>query len=107
MAAGRHWAGLRGGGDEAAADAARFGLDALPAAADDRFGLWPVNRAAVEAFLAAASQWRTAGMMFVGLDYAGAAVAWAARKIELTADLMDRLQVVEAAARDALNERRG
>ena len=74
-------------------------------------GVWPENAAAVESFLAAASQWRTTlGLedgrlraVFIGLDYAGAAVAFGAAGIHLDRKLLADLQTLEAAARDALN----
>ena len=74
-------------------------------------GVWPDNRSVVDAFLAGASQWRTAvtieegrlRTMWIGLDYAGAAVAWSARGIELTTERLAGVQTMEMAARDALN----
>jgi hypothetical protein len=107
--------------DDAIADARAARLDAAAQAAIARWaidrtgpafcGVWPDNAAAVTAFLAAASQWRTMiadrngriATRFLGLDYAGAAIAWSARGIEPDADLFDRLTVIEMAARDALN----
>lgn len=111
--------------DDALADASAAGLDAAAQAAIARWaidrtgpascGVWPDNAAAVTAFLAAASQWRTTiadrnGRVitrFLGLDYAGAAIAWSARGIKPDADLFDRLTVIEMAARDALNGETG
>lgn len=107
--------------DDAIADARAAGLDAdaqAAIAAWDRHrtsasfsGVWPQNAVAVTAFLAAASQWRTTladqnghiVTRFIGLDYAGAAIAWSARNIEMAADAFDRLTVLEMAARDELN----
>ncbi|MCB1463263.1 MAG: DUF1799 domain-containing protein [Nitratireductor sp.] len=70
-------------------------------------GVWPDNVPAVEAFLAAASQWRVAANGFaahyVGLDYAGAAIAWAAVGIEMSASLFRRMTLVEHGAAEALN----
>lgn len=74
-------------------------------------GVWPENHAAVDAFLAVASQWRTAvtmekgrlTTMWIGLDYAGAAIGWGARGIEMTNDLLTGVQIMEMAARAALN----
>lgn len=111
--------------DDALADASAAGLDAAAQAAIARWarhstgpafsGVWPDNADAVAAFLAAASQWRTTiadrnGRIvsrFLGLDYAGAAIAWSARGIEPDKDLFDRLTVIEMAARDALNGETG
>lgn len=74
-------------------------------------GVWPDNRKAVDAFLFAASQWRTATTMverrmmtlWIGLDYAGMRVALDARGIALDAGLMNGIQIMEQAARNALN----
>jgi Phage related hypothetical protein (DUF1799) len=113
-------------GDDAVADARRMGADeAMIAAlvewqahqdglADDASlfkGVWPQHVNAVSAFLAACTQWRTilvqAGerfaVQYTGLDYAGAAVAWAARGIEVASDIFDQFTILETAARDALN----
>lgn len=111
--------------DDAIADALAAGLDATAQAAIARWaidrtgpalcGVWPDNADAVTAFLAAASQWRTTiadrnghiVTRFLGLDYAGAAIAWSARGIKPDVDLFDRLTVIEMAARDALNGETG
>ncbi|SMH42505.1 DUF1799 domain-containing protein [Mesorhizobium australicum] len=74
-------------------------------------GVWPDNVGAVTAFLLAASQWRTSIRMderrlrtvFVGLDYSGAKVAIDAAGIVLSGPTFAGLQVMEMAARDALN----
>lgn len=113
-------------GDDAVADARRMGASEEQIAAlvewqahqdgmaDDSgvfHGVWPEHVTAVTAFLAAATQWRTTvGQFkerlvtrFTGLDYAGAAIAWAARGIEVSADVFDQLTILEIAARDGLN----
>jgi len=105
--------------NELLADARRFG--ATPAqlqniASHAAFlrpgfsGVWPQNVPAVSAFLAASSQWRTAGLpdgpgrfVYLGLDYAGAAIAWSARQIAMTPEMFAGVQVMEAAARAQLN----
>lgn len=107
--------------DDAIADARAAGLDAAAQAAIARWdrhcssgsfsGVWPQNAAAVTAFLTAASQWRTTltgrnGLIitrFIGLDYAGAAIAWSARGVALDNETFNGLTVIEMAARDALN----
>jgi hypothetical protein len=74
-------------------------------------GVWPDNCSVVDAFLAGATQWRTAvtieegrlRTMWIGLDYAGAAIAWGARGVELTAERLAGVQTMEMAARDVLN----
>jgi hypothetical protein len=74
-------------------------------------GVWPHNVAAVTAFLAVSTQWRTAltagehGLrtIFVGLDYAAARAGLDGLGIAVTPELWARLVVIERAARDALN----
>jgi hypothetical protein len=81
------------------------------ARAPEPAALWSDNLPAAEAFLVAASQWRTSlelengrlKPVFIGLDYAGAAVAWGAHGFALSSDLFRRLRIMEAAARAALN----
>lgn len=112
-------AGVAGPTDDAVADARRFGFDedcvASISSADKRYahldgfdGVWPENVPAVKAFLFAASQWRTAGtahrVLFIGIDYAAAAIAWSANGIEMTADLFARFAALESAACAVLNE---
>jgi alkylhydroperoxidase family enzyme len=113
-------------GDDAVADARRMGADEETIAALVEWqahqdgladeagmfkGVWPEHVNAVSAFLAACTQWRTilvqAGerfaVQYTGLDYAGAAIAWSARKIEVAGDLFDQFTILELAARDGLN----
>jgi len=70
-------------------------------------GVWPDNVKAVTAFVAGCSQWRTVstpgGVLFVGLDYASARVAWKAMNIKIKKDLFTRLQVIEFSAAKAMN----
>ena len=107
---------------EAVADARRFGMsaDAIAALAahlaspvgDGTFaGVWPHNFGAVDAFLAGASQWRAVSRVlegqlmtyWIGLDYAGVAVAHAALELEVRAADWAGMQIMERAARDAMN----
>lgn len=125
MAAGRAWVAgdlfdrphHSGGDDDARADARAMGLPADAVAAIEArlarpvgafCGLYPDHVPAAEAFVAAATQWRVAGSgHYVGLDYAGAAIAWRARGIEPDAATFANLQAIECAGRDALNARVG
>ncbi|MHA7882751.1 DUF1799 domain-containing protein [Nitratireductor rhodophyticola] len=74
-------------------------------------GVWPANRAAMNAFLAAASQWRTTVFpeggqlrtMWIGLDYAGATAAWERLGLDVPAETFAGVQVLEMAARTSLN----
>lgn len=85
-------------------------ISAALSGSDDE-GVWLENVAAVAAFLAVASQWRTAWvfgqdgarMHFVGLDYAGARAGLEAAGIALTPDLWAGVRVMEEAARQAMN----
>lgn len=72
------------------------------------------NAATVSAFLAAQTQWRTVtvggGMgpsrvIYLGLDYAAVRVGIEAAGIAITPELWMGLQVMEAEATTALNER--
>jgi hypothetical protein len=85
----------------------------LQQSAEGDEGLWPEHVAIVEAFFAVDTQWRTApiggGMVptrirFVGLDYAGVRAGLDALGMTVTPELWAGLQVMERAARDALNE---
>lgn len=95
--------------DDAFADAKRMGLE-LPADAfsDLQDGVWPENCAAVHAFLAVSSQWRHVGMghavMATGLDYCGVEAGLRMAGIATTAELLGEVQVIEFAARAAMNE---
>lgn len=75
-------------------------------------GVWPVNRKALDAFLVAATQWRTGIAMtekgvlktlWIGLDYAAAKVAMDAAGIALDAATLAGLRVMEIVARKELN----
>lgn len=103
-------------------DARRFGLDQasiealkrrLDGASDEgQGGLWPHNAETVAAFLACQTQWRVvalsgafapARLLFVGLDYTAARAGIEAAGLALTPEIFAGLQVMEAAAREALN----
>lgn len=78
---------------------------------DTEFTIWPENETALNAFLASASQWRTApaglaGFIVVGLDYGAVKVALDAHGIGLDAETFSGLQVMEAEAVSCLNEAR-
>ena len=92
------------------------GIAALPAMLSGRraagfIGVWPDNRPAVDAFLAAASQWRTAmaleggrlRTLWIGLDYAGAAAAWSLCGLAVSATTFASIQALEVTARSCLN----
>ena len=70
--------------------------------------LLPVNVPVVSAFLAIGTQWRTAslgmgGLVWIGLDYAGARAALDALQIPVTSWLWKGLVIMEQAAKAALN----
>ena len=110
--AGRAWvSGATGGArsDDAASDAALFGLDWQPEARDDE-GLWAEHQAAFLAFLAVSTQWRVVagetGLIRTGLDYAAADAGLRRAGIETTPDLWADLQAIETGALAALREER-
>ncbi len=107
-------------GDDALSDALAMGLSAdeiarleqqLARSSGAFDGVWPDHVTAVAAFVAAATQWRTAlaaladgiASRFLGLDYAGASVAWNAFGITIGAEDMGRLRTLENAAATLLN----
>lgn len=98
---------------EAARDAQRFGMDAATVQAitarDLDEGVWPENVATVTAFLAVDTQWRVIGgfgpAVVMGFDYAGVRAGLAMARIRLTPALWADLQLMERAARAALNEK--
>lgn len=105
--AGEAWAtgGLGGGND--AAEAEDLAFWSLPAEAfgeiDDTPGVWPQNILAVRAWLAVDTQLRLGPGGVVGLDYAGAQAGLALAGISLTPAEWADVQIIEAAAVDALN----
>ncbi|MFN3834639.1 MAG: DUF1799 domain-containing protein [Glycocaulis sp.] len=105
-----------GANDDAADDAARFGLPAdLCTALSQRLvsdtAVWRQNVGAVMAFLAVSSQWRHAsgpgGAMPTGFDYGGVRAGLDAKGTTITPDLWSDLQVMEFAALAAMRGDRG
>jgi hypothetical protein len=82
-------------------------LDALP---PDEVEVWEWQVPAVEAFLAAATQWRhatqPAGMGSMsrpcGLDYAACRVAWDLSGLTLTPEDFEGVQTIEAATLEVI-----
>ena len=76
---------------------------------DAAFEVYAENWDTVSAFLMVSTQWRAiargleGAVYWQGLDYAGVAVGLAGRGIAATPDLWAGLQIMEVAARDALN----
>lgn len=125
MAAARAWATGTLSADqqvehEAVLDAQRFGFDAETIAAiraeldggvAGAVAVWSHHVGIVRAFLALASQWRTTlepreggfRLLWIGLDYAAAPVAFGALDITITPRLWQGLTVMEFHARAALN----
>lgn len=74
--------------------------------------VWPQNWPMVRAFAEVMTQWRvvpvgTAGIIYVGLDYAGARAALALARIRPTPELWDGVRVMEREAMAVLNRREG
>ena len=79
---------------------------------DGTLGIWPENWDIVMAFCAISSQWRTESLgrghvLYVGLDYMGAKAGLSMAGITLDPAQWQGVQVMEAAARAALNGSRG
>ncbi len=98
--------------DEVVEDAALFGLHLSPLALNrpDHLGVWPCNEAAMRAFLTVQTQWRALAQadgsrFWVGLDYGGVEPALRLAGMCLTPDDWFGVQMIEQAARAALNER--
>ena len=111
--AGRAWVtGATGGtrADDAASDAALFGITGFDDSPADDEGLWAAHLPAFLAFLAICTQWRVvagdAGLIHTGLDYAAADAGLRRAGIETTPDLWADLQAIETGALAALREDR-
>ena len=72
---------------------------------DGDFEVWEKNWPVVEMFLRVQTQWRTTMSGVLGLDYT--AVAWVLKlyAVEDQRSMLEDLQVMEAAAMTALNQR--
>lgn len=91
--------------DKTQDDAAAFGV-ALPEEPQSQdFEVWRENWEAVVVFMRCQTQWRTTMSGLLGLDYT--AVAWVLKlyEIEDQRSMLEDLQVMEAAAMQALNNR--
>jgi len=89
--------------DKTQDDAAAFGV-ALPEEPQSRnFEVWQENWEVVLLFMRCQTQWRTTMSGLLGLDYT--AVAWVLKlyEIEDQRSMLEDLQVMEAAAMQALN----
>ncbi|RIA44042.1 uncharacterized protein DUF1799 [Hephaestia caeni] len=78
----------------------------------EEFGIWPENWPVVEAFLSIDTQWRTVplasgAVYWAGLDYTAVAAGLNFAGRTLTPAQWSGLQLMEAAARGALNGVRG
>lgn len=73
------------------------------------FALWPQHRAAAEAFLAVANQWRVLAaqngrQVWLGLDYAAARAGLDLAGIMVAPEVWAQVRLIEAGALEALNE---
>ena len=96
--------------DGAEADCAAFGISPAFAALPDQdtTGIWADHVPALLAFLRVTTQWRVVGgdgggRRVIGLDYAGAKIAWDYAGTVMTPDLWAQVQMIERGARDAMN----
>ena len=83
-------------------------ITAASAARAEDFEVWEENWPAVQMFLRVQTQWRIAGGMgaaYVGLDYQSVAWMFSLYNVEQPRQLLEDLQVMEAAALTALNRR--
>lgn len=65
--------------------------------------VWPQNLAAVQAFFAVQTQFRTEPTGARGLDYAGARAGFDLAGIAVTPDLWAKVRTIEQGAKDAIN----
>lgn len=71
---------------------------------DERFGVWPQNERALEAFLLVRRQWRIAPMGgVIGLDFPGVESLLRMSKIEADAELLDDLSMIEGGVLEVWN----
>lgn len=68
------------------------------------YELWEEHIPVVELFMRVIRQWRIAGESFLGIDYNILELVSRLSGMELTLDLLDDFQIMEAAAADILNE---
>ena len=75
---------------------------------DGNFGVWPENSRALDAFLLCRRQWRVGPMGgYLGLDYPGAEAKLRMSAVEVDAELLADLDVIEGAALEVLNAKGG
>lgn len=70
------------------------------------FELWEEHIPVVELFVRSIRQWRTIGEAFLGIDYVAMEAVARLNAMELTAELFDDFQIMEARAVEILNERK-
>lgn len=85
-------------------------IEAAEAKEQSEVAIWPENWNIVLAFATVVTQWRIVALpsgrlFYAGLDYAGVRAGLEAEQIELTPDLWADIRTMEAAAREAANER--
>lgn len=94
--------------DDAASDAACWGIPQPQATKEDDAAVWEENVPALLAYLEVSTQWRIVslaegGLHAVGLDYQGVKVGLELAGTEITPALWSDLQMVEIGARAAMN----
>jgi hypothetical protein len=90
--------------DETDADAAALGI-VMPEPEPEHFEVWEENWTVVQMFLRCQTQWRTTMNGVLGLDYG--AVAWLFKMyaVKDPRELLEDLQIMEAAAMLTINNR--
>lgn len=73
---------------------------------NEAYELWEENLPVVELFVRSIRQWRTAGEVFLGIDYVALETVAKLSHIELTSELFGDFQIMEARAADLMNERK-
>lgn len=95
--------------DTLAEDAAFWGIDPALLSKPQEDALWPDHIPALEAFLAVQTQWATVvypmgQTLHHGLRYEGVEAGLRMAGIEVTPALWGQIRLIEAGAKEALNE---
>lgn len=70
----------------------------------DEFELWEEHLPVVELFMRCIRQWRVVGESFLGIDYSALEMVSKLMGMDLTLDLLDDFQIMEARAVEHMNK---